>query len=322
MIDKDVLTPEITVLMSTYNGHDYLREQLDSIMAQKDVIVHLCVRDDGSSDDTRDILELFKTELEKKSSAMTMTVEYGQNKGAKESFFDLMFNHKNADFIALSDQDDVWDDDKLISAIRFMQMHSNVKEEPVLYTGNLRLVDRNLRFIRKNREYAPNINEYNSFFELWCTGCTTVYNRKMADLICHHRPRNVEMHDSWEGFIGYQMGKVLYDITPHISYRQHGDNVMGVNLEKNKIKKTLKSIVSSYRQLHEENRITVEKRTKEYIHFYKDILSKEQLNRAIEVGYYKKSWWTRLRLFNDRRFSIRPKSHDLNYRMFILLGKL
>ena len=97
----------VQVLLSTYNGETYLKQQLDSILNQKNVAVKLFVRDDGSSDGTVDILRAY--------AALHDNICYlcGENCGVVASFFRLFeLSDPDVDFYALSDQDDVWDEDK------------------------------------------------------------------------------------------------------------------------------------------------------------------------------------------------------------------
>ena len=96
---------KVIVLMSTYNGEKYIKQQVDSILNQENVSVELVVRDDGSNDNTISILK----EYEKAGKLIWYT---GDNKGAAYSFFDLMEYAKNRYddycYFALSDQDDIW----------------------------------------------------------------------------------------------------------------------------------------------------------------------------------------------------------------------
>ena len=106
MINKK---PTVTVLMSTYNGERFLKEQLDSILQQQDVDVRLCVRDDGSTDGTMDILLEY-------ADAIELTI--GNNFGVGNSFMSMVYSaNLESDYYAFSDQDDIWMPDKLISAV-------------------------------------------------------------------------------------------------------------------------------------------------------------------------------------------------------------
>ena len=131
----------ILVLVSTYNGERYLSQQLDSILNQKGVNVSVLVRDDGSSDNTIRILE----DYEKRNQ--NLHYYQGTNVGPIMSFFDLLNQAKGYEYYAFCDQDDVWDDDKLSSAILLLDKEPD--SLPVLYCSNLKVVDENLNFCRK-----------------------------------------------------------------------------------------------------------------------------------------------------------------------------
>ena len=106
----------VQVLLSTYNGETYLKQQLDSILNQKNVAVKLFVRDDGSSDGTVDILRAY--------AALHDNICYlcGENCGVVASFFRLFeLSDPDVDFYALSDQDDVWDEDKVSIACQKLE---------------------------------------------------------------------------------------------------------------------------------------------------------------------------------------------------------
>lgn len=130
----------ICVMLSTYNGEQYLREQLDSIYGQQGVDFHILVRDDGSSDGTLQILY----EYRKKKGRMR--VKEGTNLGSKKSFYELCFMAEAAedvfDYYAFADQDDVWYPDKLSRAVKALDTVDGCSDK--LWYGGVRLVDCNL----------------------------------------------------------------------------------------------------------------------------------------------------------------------------------
>lgn len=310
----------VTVIMSTYNGHQYVEAQLDSIFAQEGVIIHLIVRDDGSSDDTREILSAY---AEKINAAGTHTMKciWGKNVGSCESFLELIYDNYEGEYFSLADQDDVWDKDKLICAIRYMHEHADVEKKPVLYVSNLRIVDENLNYLRNNREDKPPTNKYNSFFEKWVTGCTAVYNRKLAALLHVYKPHHVIMHDSWVGLLGYQLGVFLYDIEPHMSYRQHGGNVMGASTEQSAAGKLRRAVTRLQKELADEHHYA-EYSAKEFVEHYYMYMTKSQLERAMAVANYREDLASRVKLLTDKRYRLKPYSHDLKKSLMILLGKI
>ena len=113
----------VAILMGTYNGDKYLREQLDSIFKQKDVDITLFIDDDLSSDNTIDIIKEYA-----KNYRIYWKVNE-KNKNYTYNFLDLLFEvkDKNFDYFALSDQDDVWEEDKIISAINKLEQTNKIQ---------------------------------------------------------------------------------------------------------------------------------------------------------------------------------------------------
>ena len=218
---------KLQILLSTYNGESYLREQLDSLLAQSlfqnevwEVVI--TVRDDGSTDKTCEILK----EYSERNDALTYYA--GENKGVIRSFFELIEGvPDDVDFIALSDQDDVWMKDKMQRAVSQLLMFN--ASNPVLYCGMPLLTDENLTpvsSIMYTDSVTPSFG--NALVENICTGCTAVFNRSLAKLVKLERPAFTVMHDWWMYLLAAAFGQVVFDSEPHMYYRQHSDNTVGV----------------------------------------------------------------------------------------------
>ena len=107
----------VYVMLSSYNGEKYIAEQIDSILHQTGVSVTLAIRDDGSSDGTGEILRRYASENE------NVKVAFGENVGYAKSFFELIkTSPEGFDYYALSDQDDVWTEDKLKSTCVWLSL--------------------------------------------------------------------------------------------------------------------------------------------------------------------------------------------------------
>ena len=128
----------IEILMATYNGEKYLKEQIESLLNQKNVKISILVRDDCSTDNTQKILE----EYQQKGLLKWYT---GEKLKAAFGFIDLINNASEAEYYAFCDQDDVWDNDKLDIAIKKLEKFDS--QLPALYYCGQRLVDENLNFI-------------------------------------------------------------------------------------------------------------------------------------------------------------------------------
>ena len=133
----------VTVIMSTYNGSSYLASQLESLLVQKDVAIRLFVRDDGSSDDTVQILQRYAHRF------LSLDIVEGENLGATESFHvaSQLALEKNdpADYYAFCDQDDIWLENKLSIAVN--QLSKITSDKPLLYFSNLMMVNNQMDLI-------------------------------------------------------------------------------------------------------------------------------------------------------------------------------
>ena len=205
--------------MSTYNGGKYIREQIDSILNQKGVHVRLIVRDDGSKDETLSILEEYK-------SNDKLLYYTGKNLGPQYSFMHLLQNAEADDYYAFADQDDVWLEDKLYVAVSMLENHN---EGPALYFSQTQLVDSDLNKI-DNVVISPFLTLGESLIYACASGCTMVFNNKLKNIVTGKKlPPKMPMHDIWLVLTNMAVGGYThFDTVPHILYRQHGDNEVGL----------------------------------------------------------------------------------------------
>lgn len=209
---------KVTVLMSTYNGERYLREQIESILGQRGVEVSLLIRDDGSSDATLSILDHYK-------QSGQLDYYTGGNLGPARSFMHLLQHAPASDYYAFSDQDDRWLDDKLLAAVSSIGSHEN---EPALYFSQTQLVDAKLNPI-PSVIIHPRLTFGESLIYKFIGGCTMVMNHRLREAVGSFMPEIMPMHDIWIYSIALGIGAfVHFDPTPHMLYRQHGDNTIGL----------------------------------------------------------------------------------------------
>ena len=207
----------VQILLSTYNGAEYLQEQLDSLYAQKDVNVKLLVRDDGSSDATHSILDA-------EQAAGRLEWYTGGNLRPAKSFWDLVQKAPESEYYAFCDQDDVWLEDKMKVAV---DMIKEYEEIPCMYCSAYQMVDAKLNPI-PTPALNPQISFHNALLRNIATGCTMVFNQALMKLLKRYVPDFLHIHDDWVYKICLAVGgKVIYDTTPYIYYRQHGKNSIG-----------------------------------------------------------------------------------------------
>lgn len=219
----------VTVVVSSFNGEKYIKEQIDSILSQKHCKISLIVRDDGSSDDTIAILHQY----EKKGQ---LKLVQGENLKPAKSFLEALKHSGETDYYAFSDQDDIWLDDKLISAISFLEKENN--HIPLMYYSSTTLVNENLDFIAQHNIHLKR-NDLARFIFNDMSGNTMVFNNELRNKIIDNSEFDIYIHDKWVLQLCLSIGgKCVGDIESHILYRQHGNNTIGMEVSlKDKIKK-------------------------------------------------------------------------------------
>lgn len=213
----------VLILLSSYNGEKYIREQLDSIFSQKNVKLHLVIRDDGSSDGTIAIIDGYIHQFPNK-----ITLIKGDNVGWRKSFFFLIQyaakNFNDYEYFAFCDQDDIWMTDKLNVACEKLKQLNESK--PRLYCSNL-------YYYKDGRNYGKikpsglKTTFKNCLILNYATGCSVVFDKNLLKLISSHLPSITVAHDQWMYMVAVLCGKVIIDDNAYILYRQHGGNQVG-----------------------------------------------------------------------------------------------
>jgi glycosyltransferase involved in cell wall biosynthesis len=212
----------VEVLLSTYNGERYLRQQLESVWSQGYPDVALSVRDDGSSDGTLALLDGLL------SGRPHAKLVMGAHLGAAQSFMSLLRSVSTASsYAAFCDQDDVWAPDKLAVAVGALE-DLDEPGRPALYCSAVTLVREDLTEVKVHRRCTRGPSFDNALVENIATGCTIVVNRPAIDLLARCRPEHLLMHDAWCYLVVAGCGEVVYDRIPHVLYRLHQANTVGV----------------------------------------------------------------------------------------------
>ncbi len=220
--------------MTSFNGEKFIREQLESIFNQTFENWQLFISDDGSTDKTIEIILEYQKKWDKK-----VHLRNGPQKGFAENFLSLACDkHLIADFYAFCDQDDVWLPQKLEIAIEQIS-NSCLNNEPYLYCGRTISVDEKLNIIGQSTSFKKPPSFDNSLVQSIAGGNTMVFNRTSKLLIETVGAVPTPSHDWWL----YQLisgvgGKVYFDPTPLVLYRQHENSIVGENISFfNKIKR-------------------------------------------------------------------------------------
>lgn len=218
--------PTVAILLATYNGEAYLRDQLESISRQSFLDWGLYCSDDGSSDRTKNLIDEFSAAHPEK----IVRFFYGPCKGFAQNFLSLLCNKSvNAQYYAYADQDDVWKSDKLLNATQWLsQIPPYI---PALYCTRTEYVDEGLKHIGFSLPYKrPSIFK-NALVQNIASGNTMVFNQAARKLIQAAGPHaDIPLHDWWTYILVTGAGgKVFFDHVPSVLYRQHEANLWGMN---------------------------------------------------------------------------------------------
>lgn len=297
---------KILVLMSTYNGEAYLEEQLKTIFNQTGVKISVLVRDDGSKDKTLEILENW-------SKSKKLNYYQGKNLKPAKSFMDLIMKAPlNYDYYAFSDQDDAWDTDKMKAAISFFDFRD---KKPSLYISGTRIVDKDLNVLSNNKIYK-NITFENEIIKNEATGCTEVLNTSLLRKLKKYNPRYIKMHDSWVCRVCLAIGGNVYiDDVPHISYRQHANNVVGYR--NSNFLKLKEQFVTAFKKNERIRQLIAI----ELLKGYKDEITEKNLKILNELVNYPENFNDKIKLLSNSKFKTPYKSINLKMYLAILLNK-
>lgn len=218
--------PRVAILMCTYHGQHYLADQLDSFDAQTHANWQVWVSDDGSQDDTHVILEQYQ----RRWGRDRLTVHTGPGAGFAANFLSLSCRTDiDADYYAYSDQDDIWEADKLERAVSWLSTFP--PEVPALYCTRTRLVDEQNRDIGFSPLFTKPASFANALMQNLGGGNTMVFNAAARELLLSaSEDIDVVTHDWWLYLLVTGCGgHVRYDTYPSLRYRQHDGNVVGMN---------------------------------------------------------------------------------------------
>ena len=289
---------EVVILMCTYNGQDFLREQLDSIEHQTFEDWRVIVSDDGSTDLTLNILKTYR----ERWGAPKLEIRTGPKKGFCRNFLSLICDTSiEARYFALCDQDDVWLPKKLELALKFFKKQKQ-KQKPELYAGRTNYVTRDLKFIQMSDLFTYPTSFRNAIVQSIAGGNTMMFNRNLRDEAAAIGCVKVVSHDWWLYLVCEALGGITYyDRNPTLQYRQHEKSLIGSNVGFVAKLKRLKLLLRGYfRKWNSEHILAlkaVEPKMSKETHFtYRHFASLRNQSairriRMIEgLGLYRQTW--------------------------------
>jgi glycosyltransferase involved in cell wall biosynthesis len=223
---KGASEPHVAILLCTYNGERFIREQLDSIGSQTYGNWKIWVSDDGSTDVTLEIIAEYRQMW---GDDRIETVR-GPSKGFAANFLSVVCRPEiTADYFAYCDQDDVWVADKLARAIECLRALG--QGGPSLYSSRTRLIDENGQDLGLSPLFTQKPDFRNALVQNIGGGNTMVFSADGRALLLAAGPDlDVVAHDWWTYVaISAAGGRVVYDPEPSLMYRQHGSNLIGSN---------------------------------------------------------------------------------------------
>lgn len=234
----------IVILLATYNGCKFIRQQLDSLRNQTFTDWITYIRDDGSTDGTLGIIKEYVNLDPRFLLIFTET----KNLGAKKSFFTLL-SVINAQYYMFCDQDDIWLETKIEKSLETMKRIENLKNNnPVLVAVDAKVVDESLKVINasfwKFTKVDPQFLIKKKYLQIFnfAPGCTLMFNESLKKLV-EPVPNKVLMHDWWLLILAEKYGTISIVNEPLILYRQHSNNTLGANeVNKNYLFSKLKSL--------------------------------------------------------------------------------
>ena len=220
----------VTVLLATYNGLPYLREQLQSLKAQT-VPFRMLVQDDGSTDDTQKVLHAFA----ETQPDVVFGESQGNHLGPAANFLSLIRQASGP--VALCDQDDLWHAGKLENCLTALNRAEAQygSSTPILVHSDLQVISEAGQVLHESffahQKWDPNAASLPRLLvQNNVTGCALMINEALRALVAEHaKPEHVFMHDWFLAQTAAAFGKIVFVPQPLVSYRQHGDNAIGAS---------------------------------------------------------------------------------------------
>ena len=216
----------VAILLCTYNSKKFLGEQLDSIKRQSHAHWRVWISDDGSQDNTLDIIKSYREAWGKDK----ISVQPGPQQGFALNFLSLVNDNSiQKDYYAYSDHDDIWRDNKLKDALKWLDTIS--EGTPALYCSRTCLVDDDLKKLGFSPLFSRPPSFANAIVQNIGGGNTMVFNNAARALLQKVNSSNGIVSHDW---LTYQVvmacgGEVFYDQSPTVNYRQHTNNLVGAN---------------------------------------------------------------------------------------------
>ena len=301
---------KIAVLMSTYNGEKYIKEQLESIISQNldaDMYLHIFIRDDCSNDSTKEIALSYSDHV--------TWIDGKNNIGPARSFFELMLNVSGYDYYFFSDQDDFWD----LNKVKKMVAAFGHNDNPKIIFSNALLVNKKGKSLNKYCfSKAPNTNFYTLSSCGGIPGCTMCFNNSLQTIF--QKRGNyiscIKMHDNYLLSLCSAVGGEITMINePLTYYRQHDNNTIGVAVDHRTKNKQVVKLLKKFSGVH------VSQQVKDIYDNFSEMICPQFFQWIVLLSKTNDSFLCRLRIAFSPKIHLFPLRHSIFVRTLILFNK-
>ena len=242
-----ISTHKIAILLASYNGEKYISDQLNSLLRQTFQDYTCYIHDDGSSDQTLEIIKNIISEYPDKFCLIP-----GKSCGSAKENFRYLLQRVDAEFYMFCDQDDIWDENKIEKSLT--ELSKLDQSKPACVYTDLQVVDEELQVIDKSFFHYTGLDPYKNTYKLLivdnvCAGCTMMFNRALRNRMIDLHSKSIPVHDHEAAIIAALFGHLEYMDQRTILYRQHKKNVLGAIEKGSMIKKGLDAVYGIKRYL-------------------------------------------------------------------------
>lgn len=299
----------VKVVLSSYNGANNIERQLDSIFHQVGVDVSVLIRDDGSTDESLRIIRKYASLHPNRR----LEIIEGENVGFARSFWLGLKQAEEADYYAFSDQDDCWDENKLLKCIKMFD--DAYPDVPQLCYCKMTRSDISLMPQREQVDVLKpeELNKKLVLTQTYNYGAATVFNSSAKELICRWFPQKKDVpHDMWCGLICYWFGSVYYVDESLYYWIRYSSSVTGEGTRLSGIKYRVKETLQGKSYINVAD---------ELINYYNDLLSDEDRTFLQMLIYYKENLKYKFDLLRDCEFRRKTILGTVMLKIGILFNK-
>ncbi len=267
--------PLVLILMGTFNGERFIREQLDSIAAQTHKNWKLVISDDGSTDKTLDIAKQWAKEV----GDERVEFREGPRQGFAQNFLSMACDpNLRADFYAFCDQDDILIKEKITASVHLAQEHETVisaceitqqtspADRLFLYCGRTAYIKGGLSIYQYSRHYKKSPSFANAIVQCLAGGNTMLFNTELKNLIGNIGVLPVASHDWWlYQVVAGARGHIHYDLQHYVLYRQSENSLVGENRSLGANMKRLRAALSGTLKKNIDKNINCWEKAREYL---------------------------------------------------------